>query len=252
MTKALLTILIALLTAASAQGLPYRDAASTAEPSGIPLTDFILDQTRVIEDESSKREIALTLICEPVAPEAASEALMAQTRDALAARLEASRFSEALVEIVDGWIAVTIVASEDDPHPKAAELRRLIEAEGQMEFRDPDGAVFMDESALADAATCYASDFTHFAVLFRLTPEGTEAFGEVTRAGIGRQISIYLDGELVFAPTVQAAITDGEGMISNSDTASEYDSYVWAADLAAIMKAQPLPLALVVTAEEYN
>ena len=113
-----------------------------------------------------------------------------------------------------------------------------------MEFRDPDGAVFMDESALADAATCYAPDFTHFAVLFRLTPDGTETFAEATRASIGRQISIYLDGELIFAPTVQSAITDGEGMISNSDTASEYDSYVWVADLAAIMKVRPLPLAL--------
>lgn len=53
------------------------------------------------------------------------------------------------------------------------------------------------------------------AVSFELDKEGTEAFAKATAelAGTGT-ISIWLDGEMISNPTVQQAITKGEGVIT--------------------------------------
>ena len=49
--------------------------------------------------------------------------------------------------------------------------------------------------------------------------EGAELFEEMTRENIGKTIAIYLDGELVSAPVVNAAISGGQAIINgNFDT----------------------------------
>ena len=48
--------------------------------------------------------------------------------------------------------------------------------------------------------------------------EGTKLFADITRENIGKQIAIFLDGNLVTAPTVQTAITDGKAVITGNYT----------------------------------
>jgi SecD/SecF fusion protein len=59
---------------------------------------------------------------------------------------------------------------------------------------------------------------------FRLTPDGTKKFGEVTRNNIGHRLAIILDGELRTAPNIQSAIETGSGEISGHYTIEEAQS----------------------------
>jgi SecD/SecF fusion protein len=59
---------------------------------------------------------------------------------------------------------------------------------------------------------------------FRLTPDGTKRFGEVTRNNIGHRLAIILDGELRTAPNIQSAIETGSGEITGHYTIEEAQS----------------------------
>ena len=48
--------------------------------------------------------------------------------------------------------------------------------------------------------------------------EGKKIFGELTKRLIGKQIAIFVGGQLLTAPTVQAVITDGRAVITGNYT----------------------------------
>jgi preprotein translocase subunit SecD len=50
---------------------------------------------------------------------------------------------------------------------------------------------------------------------------GKAIFASATAANIGKSIGIYLDGQVISAPTVQSAITDGKAIISGGNTTRE-------------------------------
>jgi preprotein translocase subunit SecD len=78
-------------------------------------------------------------------------------------------------------------------------------------------------------------------VTFELDDEGTKAFADATAQYINREISIYLDDELISAPTVQSVIPDGKGQISLGDLSVD-ESYEAAANLAMLIQSGALPL----------
>ena len=92
------------------------------------------------------------------------------------------------------------------------EVLELISAPGKLTFTDPDGNVFMDGDMVESAEYIYADGYHQIA--FKLTEEGTAIFADMTSKSIGRTISIYLDDELLIAPVIQQAITDGSGVIT--------------------------------------
>ena len=55
-------------------------------------------------------------------------------------------------------------------------------------------------------------------VRLEFNSEGQKLFSDITTANIGKQIAIFLDGQLISAPTVQTAITDGAAVISGNFT----------------------------------
>jgi preprotein translocase subunit SecD len=73
---------------------------------------------------------------------------------------------------------------------------------------------------------------------FQLTSEGSDTFGQVTTDMIGQQLAIVVDQEVISAPTVQGAITTGNGVITGSFTAQR------AKDLATQLNAGALPVNL--------
>ena len=48
--------------------------------------------------------------------------------------------------------------------------------------------------------------------------DGKKIFGELTKRLIGKQIAIFVGGQLLTAPTVQAVITDGKAVITGDYT----------------------------------
>src|SRR5688572_2963209 len=55
----------------------------------------------------------------------------------------------------------------------------------------------------------------------RFDREGAQIFGDVTRANVGRQLAIVLDGELYSAPNINEPITGGRAQISGDFTVKE-------------------------------
>ncbi len=58
-------------------------------------------------------------------------------------------------------------------------------------------------------------------IAFRLDAEGTEKFGDITRANVGRLLAVVLDGELQTAPVIKSPIETGSGVIEGSYTDRE-------------------------------
>ncbi len=81
--------------------------------------------------------------------------------------------------------------------------------------------------ATADIQPGASSMGNQVVVSLQFDEEGTKLFSDLTSANIGKQIAIFLDGEILSAPTVQNAITNGEAVITgnfNADTAKELAS----------------------------
>ncbi|HEY8574578.1 protein translocase subunit SecD [Phenylobacterium sp.] len=75
-------------------------------------------------------------------------------------------------------------------------------------------------------------------VNFRFNGQGARRFGDVTRDNIGKRFAIVLDKKIISAPTIQSAITGGNGRITGNFTAES------ANDLAVLLKAGALPAPL--------
>jgi protein-export membrane protein SecD len=70
--------------------------------------------------------------------------------------------------------------------------------------------------------------------------EGAKLFADITKANVGKQVAIFLDGALVSAPVVQEAITDGTAIISGNFSADEAKELVRNLNLGAL----PVPIEL--------
>lgn len=89
-----------------------------------------------------------------------------------------------------------------------------------------DGSVVLEGTDVADAAAgAYKDNMNNqqFAVSLTFTPEGTKKFAEATTAAHNAKetIAIYYDGQIVSAPNVNDAITNGQAQITGNFTYEE-------------------------------
>ena len=168
----------------------------------------------------------------PADTDASFDSLMEGTIGVIQQRLTDKGYAESTVQRIgsDG-IRVEI---PDVTDPSA--VLDLIGSPAKLEFKNPQGEVFMDGS-MVQTATYYYSEGDH-QVAFTLTDEGAKIFAEVTAASIGQRIAIYLDDVELIAPTVQSAITGGSGVINNMESAE------YAKTIAAKIQSGALPLEL--------
>ena len=84
---------------------------------------------------------------------------------------------------------------------------------GSLQFTTSDGTVVLEGTDVADAQAGSTSDqmtqARKYIVELTLTDDGAKKFAEATQANLGKQIAIVYDGDVISAPTVQSAITDG-------------------------------------------
>jgi preprotein translocase subunit SecD len=73
-------------------------------------------------------------------------------------------------------------------------------------------------------------------VAIEFNAEGAKIFGDLTTQNVGKPIAIFLDNQLISAPTVNMAITSGKAVISGRFTLVE------AKELASRLSAGALPL----------
>ena len=71
--------------------------------------------------------------------------------------------------------------------------------------------------------------------------EGQKLFGDITGANVGKPLGIFLDGQLISAPTVQAKITGGTAVISGNFTLDETKTLARRLNAGAL----PVPISLI-------
>lgn len=137
--------------------------------------------------------------------------------DGAIANLENLLFGKGYTEAVvtkqgTNQIRVEVPAIED-----TSELMKLIGKPATLEFRDSDGNVLVTGSEhLAD---CYAATNNGaYVIKLEFNALGKEAFSKATSDNVGKTLSIYIDGEEVMSPTVNAAINDGNAIIEGNYT----------------------------------
>ena len=167
------------------------------------------------------------------------ESLLQSTVAALRTRLTNAGFTEATVATQGTDRILVEIPDVEDPE----EVARIIGTPAHLEFRDPNGNVVVEGKDIKAAGVQYANDEkTLYGVGFELDAAGAKAFENATREFLGQAISIYLDDELISAPTVQSQITGGRGIITGSKTESTEESYNWAYALAIQIQSGALPM----------
>jgi preprotein translocase subunit SecD len=151
-------------------------------------------------------------------------------------RVNASGTSEAIVQQM-GKNRILVEVPGADP----TTVKRRLLATANLEFKQPGtqpnewvstgitGADLKRAQASTDGVATWAIDF-------ELKPEAAQKFGELTARLVGSPLGIFLDGNLISAPTVRTAITAGNGQITGNFTADQ------AQDLAVQLNAGALPV----------
>lgn len=81
-------------------------------------------------------------------------------------------------------------------------------------------------------------------VALQFNDEGTDLFAEITRKNIGKRVGIFIDGELLSAPTVQSEIPGGQAVITGVGNLEE------ARALARNLQAGALPVPIQLIAKQ--
>lgn len=157
-------------------------------------------------------------------------------------RVNASGTTEALVQQV-GKKRILVEVPGADPQL----VKRRLLATANLEFRKLDeknsnsGEQVWVSSGITGAdlkRAQAAGDGTGsgWKILFELKSDSAKKFGDLTSTLIGKPLGIFLDGNLISAPSVRTAITGGSGEISGNFTVDE------AQDLAVQLNAGALPV----------
>jgi preprotein translocase subunit SecD len=89
---------------------------------------------------------------------------------------------------------------------------------------DPDGtrlalaAPFLTITRLEGATVQFQEYANSWVLTLRMTGEDARTFGDWTAAHVGERLAVVVNGRVVFAPTIQAAITTGDVVIQGRYT----------------------------------
>jgi preprotein translocase subunit SecD len=96
----------------------------------------------------------------------------------------------------------------------------------------------LNGSHLTKASVSISANTSEPEVLLEFNPEGTKIFANATKEFLDKRLAIFLDEEILMAPSIKVVISDGNAVISggfNSQTAKE---------LAVQLNAGALPLSI--------
>ena len=117
----------------------------------------------------------------------------------------------------------------------------LLTGKGDFVINDVDGEKKLGNEDVKSASVKIDESTGEQYMLIVFTDTGAEAFADVTRAAVGQKIEVYLDSEVLCAPTVYAPITEGEAEIRNGFTPEKTVAYANIINAGAM----PFPLEIV-------
>ncbi|MFA6940365.1 MAG: protein translocase subunit SecD [Clostridiaceae bacterium] len=142
-------------------------------------------------------------------------------------------------------VAETVVQKEGEKRiridiPGESDTKKVVESvakTGKLTFVGPDKVVILSGSDIKDSSA-YLDSSAKPVVSLELTSAGAKKFAAATQKFLNQAISIYMDSDLVSAPTVDEVISDGKAVINNIDTEDEAKS------IASMIKSGSLPVTL--------
>ena len=153
-------------------------------------------------------------------------------------RLTEQGFTEANVTMINGNGIRVEIPSVTDPNA----VMDLIGTAAKLEFRASDGTVLDGAHVIRAVPTQNDGNSNslggEWQISFEMDGEGAKQFAEMTKANMNKEISIYLDDNLLMSPTVQSEITEGRGVITGNYT------YETARAMAIQIQSGALPLKL--------
>lgn len=146
-------------------------------------------------------------------------------------------------EVIGDYSAKRIIvrfpwkADESDFDPETA-IKEIGET-AKLTFKDPEGNEVISGADVAQAVAGYDQQNAQYLVSLELNSAGADKFAEATAANVGKQISIYLDDDMISSPVVNEAISNGKASISGS-----FKEYAEVKALADKINAGSLPFSL--------
>lgn len=109
------------------------------------------------------------------------------------------------------------------------------------------GKILMTGEAISGAAAGYNTEnpaATDYEVKLNFTSKGADQFANVTSKNVKKRLAIILDGKIITAPTIQQAITDGNGVINGIQSMEE------AKKIALVLQTGQLPFKLDISQQQ--
>lgn len=119
-----------------------------------------------------------------------------------------------------------------------AQAMEVIGRTAMLTFVSPEGDVLLTGGDLKNAYFT-RGNYSEPLVALEFGPEGRDKFAQATEKYLGQPIAIFLDDELVSAPTVENVITEGNAVITGITTAED------AHNIALMLRSGALPIDLV-------
>lgn len=115
--------------------------------------------------------------------------------------------------------------------------KRRVELEKNLIKPSDLGPALLTGSDLRTASAVF-DQFGRPQVSMEFTTEGAKKFEEATRANVGRQLAVVLDGKVYTAPNIRQAISGGQAVIEGLSGLQE------ASDIALVLRSGSLPVKL--------
>lgn len=150
-----------------------------------------------------------------------------------------------LVESQYGWHIIRKLEEQGEGEEREVRSAHILIAKQTVDFL-PDSLRFkttgLSGKNLEDAFVDYdGQGFGAPQVGLQFDSEGAKLFAEITERNIGKPLAIFLDGQIVSAPTVQGQIPDGRAVITGNFTLDEVKELVRRLNEGAL----PVPITLV-------
>ncbi len=167
---------------------------------------------------------------------------LAAARAVLETRMDALNITDrdVIVDEIGGKIIIRFPWKSDetdfDPQKAVSELGET----AKLTFRDPDGNVVLEGTDVTESYATLSRQDSSPIVILRLSPEGTKKFSEATGRLVGKEISIYMDENMISSPKVESQITTETAEINHIGSLEE------AKELSDKINSGSLPFSLVV------
>lgn len=214
------------------------------------------DRISVIMTEEAQRFFSLEAVRDSVEvirrridPAGNKEVLIAPQGDSrIVVQVPGDEDPEALKDLISGkgqlsFHAVDLTVSPADAAEGILPPGRMLVPFAEFEGSGRLPAVILEDPEITGDMVQTASagqnpDGAGFQINFTFDSRGARRFGDYTRNNIGSVFAIVLDGEVISAPTIQSAITQGSGRITGDFSPAE------ASQTALLIRSGALPAAL--------